>query len=109
MYSKNFKPTKQEKDWWDYLAQNPCTQCGSCLIQLHHILGSSASHMKVHIGQWAMMPLCPPCHARIDSMDKQEQLRIFFQRVLAPYYERYRALPDGMSGEHVLAMATWHR
>ena len=55
-------PNARQKRWHDAVAQLPCVSCGATLVHVHHCVGSSAKHNKVHIGQDWVIPLCPDCH-----------------------------------------------
>lgn len=55
-------PNARQKRWHDAVAQLPCVSCGATPVHVHHCVGSSAKHNKVHIGQDWVIPLCYDCH-----------------------------------------------
>jgi len=54
-------PTKEQKDWHGWLAEKGCCITGKP-GQIHHPLGSTAKHNKIHIGQWFVICLAPEFH-----------------------------------------------
>lgn len=55
-------PTARQKRWHDAVAQLPCVSCGATPVHIHHCVGSTTKHNKVHIGQDWVIPLCYDCH-----------------------------------------------
>lgn len=56
------RPTKAQQDWQDWQRLQGCANCGAAKASVHHCVGSTAKHNKVHIGQWFTIPLCYGCH-----------------------------------------------
>lgn len=57
------RPTKAQQDWQNWQRQQGCANCGAPNPSIHHAVGSTAKHNKVHIGQDFTIPLCDtPCH-----------------------------------------------
>lgn len=108
MFSKNYRPTAEQKRFWDYLASQSCLNCGAYPVQLHHIIGSSGKENKVHIGQWLLMPLCASCHAEYPHQNgRAQQIDDFLREVLNPYWRRFGDVP--MSKDELMAICTWSR
>lgn len=61
-YNPKGKPTKAESDWMGQVAQLPCCNCGAYGVQVNHW----AEGFR-RLGNFYTMPLCPPCHAKVDS------------------------------------------
>lgn len=55
-------PNARQKRWHDAVAQLPCVSCGATPVHIHHCVGSTTKHNKVHIGQDWVIPLCYDCH-----------------------------------------------
>ena len=55
-------PSARQKRWHDAVAQLPCVSCGATPVHIHHCVGSTTKHNKVHIGQDWVIPLCYDCH-----------------------------------------------
>lgn len=57
------RPTKAQQDWQDWQREQCCCNCGAPPPSaIHHMYGSTAKHNKIHVGQWATIPLCYDCH-----------------------------------------------
>ena len=56
------RPTKAQQAWQDWQRSQGCCNCGAPNPAIHHAVGSTAKHNKVHIGQWWTLPLCYECH-----------------------------------------------
>lgn len=54
-------PTAAQKKWWDWLAQQGC-YLGLGEPCIHHCVGSTAKHNKIHIGQDFVIPLSWEAH-----------------------------------------------
>lgn len=54
-------PTAKQKKWHDWLASFDCYICQQ-KAEVHHCVGSTGKHQKVHIGQDFCVPLCGHCH-----------------------------------------------
>lgn len=54
-------PTVKQQAWQDWQRARGCCNCGAT-ASIHHCVGSSAKHDKVHIGQWFTIALCYDCH-----------------------------------------------
>ena len=107
MYSKNHRPTKAQKEFWDWVAQQPCVFCGVRPVQIHHIIGAAGKENKIHIGQWLVLPLCPKCHD--DWMpNKHDQIHHhFILDILKPYWRQFGEIP--MNVNELMAIITWSR
>jgi len=56
------KPTKEQQNWQDWQREQGCCNCETPNPSIHHCVGSTAKHNKIHIGQWWTIPLCYECH-----------------------------------------------
>ena len=56
------KPTKAQQAWHSWQRDQGCANCFAANPSIHHCVGSTAKHNKVHIGQWFTIPLCYDCH-----------------------------------------------
>jgi hypothetical protein len=54
-------PTAKQQRWQDWQRSRGCHACGQW-ASIHHCVGRTAKHQKVHIGQWFTIPLCYDCH-----------------------------------------------
>ena len=61
------KPTAKQDRWHEWLRDQGCCNCGNPAA-VHHCLGSTAKHNKVHIGQDFVLPLCHTCHQGDDGI-----------------------------------------
>ena len=62
------KPTRAQQSWQDWLRAQGCCNCEASNTAIHHCVGSTAKHNKVHIGQWWTIPLCYECHQGPEGM-----------------------------------------
>jgi hypothetical protein len=60
MISKK-KPTAAQQKWWDWLIQQGC-YLGLGEPAIHHCVGSTAKHDKIHMGQDFVIPLSYLAH-----------------------------------------------
>lgn len=54
-------PNAAEKRFHEFLAGMGCAVTGAP-AHIHHAIGSSAKHNRIHIGQWWVIPLAPELH-----------------------------------------------
>lgn len=106
MRTKRYQPTAAQKRFWDELAQGGCVNCGRP-AEIHHILGAAAKQNKVHIGQWAVVPVCPDHHRVWEKVGKLTQMEDYIAEVLNPYWRRFGEVP--MSKDELLALVTWSK
>tara|TARA_R110000822_G_scaffold77084_5_gene185123 strand:+ start:1248 stop:1631 length:384 start_codon:yes stop_codon:yes gene_type:complete len=127
MRSKNQKVTADHKKWRSQVAELGCICCGSEAIQIHHCIGASAKHNKIHIGEWFILPLNPFNHSYIDQgrfgldMLKTEAGQRYgeddkVKDMPLHEFEKYlfgkvlRMIPDRPFGDDVItAISEWHR
>lgn len=111
MYSKNYRPTKAQKDFWNWIRETftHCMFCPNRTEELHHVLGASAKEDHIHIGQWVLIPTCSRCnHNEQKCMpSKRDQVGVFVRDVLNEYWRRFGDVP--MTKDELLAIATWSR
>jgi len=62
MMSKGNAPSAAQKRWRQSVVEYGCVVTGSPIVQVHHCLGATAKHNKVHIGHWFILPLSPALH-----------------------------------------------
>lgn len=55
------QPTAEQKRWHDFVAGMGCVITGQP-ASIHHCVGTTARHNKVHIGQWWVIPLSYEAH-----------------------------------------------
>lgn len=55
------QPTAAERRYHDWLRGMGCAICGSPTA-IHHAVGSTGRHNKIHIGQWWVINLCYDHH-----------------------------------------------
>lgn len=55
------KPNAAQKHWHDWLKQQRCPVNGKPTA-LHHAVGSTAKHRKIHIGQWFCIGISYEAH-----------------------------------------------
>lgn len=55
------QPTAAEKRYHDWLREKGCAICGRPTA-IHHAVGSTGKHNKVHIGQWFVVNFCYDHH-----------------------------------------------
>ena len=60
-------PNAKQVRWHSWLRDRGCCNCGQSAA-LHHAIGSSGKHNKVHIGQDFVLPLCFDCHQGDDGI-----------------------------------------
>ena len=60
--------TAAQERWVQQVASMGCIVCGAP-AQVHHVIGETAKHNKVAIGQEFILPLCPHHHAWVDQGD----------------------------------------
>lgn len=115
-------PTAGQKRWHTWLAEQGCACCGAA-ANIHHCVGSTGKHNKVHIGQDFVIPLCYDHHqgpggihsdARqlaldwgYGSMSRKQLEKTIFNRLVAVYRRQrgeYPCPPDVLA-----AIEGWHR
>lgn len=106
MYSKNHRPTKAQKEFWDWLAGRACVFCSSPMRDLHHVLGASSRENKIPIGQWVLVPVCGDCHDNIHQWSKLQQIEEFMH-LLNHHWRIFGELP--MSKDELMAIVSWRR
>lgn len=75
MRSKNHPPTAAQKVYWDELTSTGCVVAGrNAPAEIDHVFGASAKHRKLHIGQWAVIPLCYELHRGARGRTAKEYL-----------------------------------
>lgn len=55
------QPNAAERHWHNWLREQSCAICGQPTA-IHHAIGSTGRHNKIHIGQWWVVPLCYDYH-----------------------------------------------
>lgn len=55
------QPNAAERHWHNWLRERGCAICGQPTA-IHHAVGSTGRHNKIHIGQWWVVPLCYDHH-----------------------------------------------
>ena len=76
-------------------------------VEIHHILGASATEYGIPVGHLAILPVSNQAHREIERLPKTDQIRIFMREVLKVYWHRYNEVP--LTAEEILAIATWSR
>ena len=113
-------PSRQQRIWHDWLASQGCYICGSS-AEVHHCVGSSGRHQKIHIGQDFCAPLCPGHHRGPSGIHgdrsafkgqglgetRKEIEKAIFRRLVAHYRRQKGELP--CSAEVLAAIEGWHR
>lgn len=69
MISKGNRPNKTQSDWLDLVALSGPIVNGTGRIEIHHVVGFTGKHNKVHIGPWWLLPLPADVHALVGSAE----------------------------------------
>ena len=120
------QPNAEQKKWREQVRDLGCVVCGSENPEIHHVVGRTSKHNKVHIGHWFILPLNHFNHKYLDQgssgleilksearqmynvdnindMGNYEFQKWLFGRVL-------RRIPDRPFGDEVIqAISEWHR
>lgn len=98
-------PNAKQKRWHEWLRERGCCNCGQPAA-IHHAVGSTAKHNKVHIGQDWVLNLCYDCHQglagihnsmeafRTNESRKEIEKRLFIKMV-AVYEAEFIEPPCG--------------
>ena len=91
-------PTKDQQNWQNWQREQGCCNCGASNPAIHHCVGSTAKHNKIHIGQWWTIPLCYECHQGPDGIhgsglmfpyeSRKETEKQLFQNMTFDYFHR---------------------
>jgi hypothetical protein len=99
-------PTASQKRWHTWLAEQGCyLQLGPACI--HHCVGSTGRHNKIHIGQWFVIPLSYEAHqgtggihGDLSAFDghnlgerRKEIEKTIFNRLVAVYRRQHGEYP----------------
>lgn len=99
-------PTAEQKRWHQWLAETGC-YIGLGPACIHHCVGSTGRHNKVHIGQWFVIPLSYEAHqgaggihGDLSAFDghglgetRKEIEKAIFARLVAHYHRMKGELP----------------
>jgi len=98
-------PNKAQQDWQDWQREQGCSNCGSDNPAIHHCVGSTAKHNRIHIGQFWVIPLCYDCHQGPEGIhygmdrfyldNRKENEKSLFELMCRRYYvdHSYEAMP----------------
>ena len=75
-------------------------------VEIHHIAGRTASHCKVHVGHWLILPVTNESHREVERLPKDEQKGLFLD-LCRRRLNRYQSLP--FDGDTMFACMDWHR
>ncbi len=67
MRTKGKSTTAAQKRWMDRVASHGSVVSGASEVVLHHAAGMAASHSKVLVGPWWILPLTPEEHYNIHN------------------------------------------
>ena len=111
-------PTKAQQDWQNWQREQGCSNCGADNPAIHHCVGSTAKHNKVHIGQWWTIPLCYECHQGQEgihhgmqrfnehNLTRKEAEKRFFSFLENDYWHNTsRIIPDDVT----MAIMDYHK
>jgi len=112
------KATKQsrganadEKRFQGWLKEQSCCVTDAWGVQVHHCVGSSAKHNKVHIGHWFCIPLAPHIHDEYHAGSKAWReiygTQAYYWDLLADIYycETGQKVPDDIYA----AITDWNK
>lgn len=70
-------PSAIEKKFMMWVHEQPCIECGNHGVIAEHCYGSTFRHNKVHIGHWAILPLCEKCDSVKTQGSHRAYLKVF--------------------------------
>ena len=79
MMSKNNAPNKAQKDWMEAVRELGSVISGGPAV-IHHVVGRTGKHNKVHIGHWWLIPLTDDEHKALHKGDRDLYSDIFETR-----------------------------
>ena len=108
--------TVKQQAWQNWQRARGCCNCGQT-ASIHHCVGTTAKHDKVHIGQWFTIALCYDCHQGDhgihhdmadfnDVMSRREIEKHFFKLDVDEYRHQFGESPmplevyDAIIGYH---------
>lgn len=110
-------PNAEQKRFHNFLAEHGCFECGAPAA-LHHAVGSTARHNKIHIGQWWVIPLCYDhhqgqggIHGDLGAFIKWRGCtRKEIEKAAFSFYaEKYVTTMEDIPGEVIQAIADYRR
>ncbi len=113
-------PTAEQKRWHQWLAETGC-YIGLGPACIHHCVGSTGRHNKVHIGQWFVIPLSYEAHQGPGGIHgdlslfkgqglgetRKEIEKAIFGRLVAHYRRQHGWLP--VPADALAAIENYHR
>lgn len=113
-------PTAAEQRWQNWLREQGC-YLGMGPACIHHCVGSTARHNKIHIGQAWCIPLSYEAHQGPRGIHgnrvvfaghglgetRKEIEKTIFRRLVAAYRHQHGELP--LPADVIAAVEDWHR
>ena len=104
-------PNADEKRFMAWVKEQFCIQCGSALVIVDHMYGSTFRHNRILVGMWALLPLCTKC----DSVKTNGSHRAYLERFNETQAESFARLLESCPVELLppsdvqLAIRDWNR
>jgi hypothetical protein len=99
-------PNKAQTDWRELVRSQGCVLGYPGEVEIHHVAGRTASHCKIHIGHWLVLPVSNAAHREVERMSKADQKALFLD-VCRRLVNRFESLP--FDGDTMFAIMDWRR
>jgi hypothetical protein len=103
MRSKGNAPSATQKRWLDAVASL------SPGMQIHHPVGITAKHNKVHIGHWWLVPVDEQSHRDIHAGVFGKDRKVLEKRIFEANLEALEGSPDYPPQDAIDAIRDYHR
>ena len=101
------QPNAEQKRWMDVVRSQGCIfGYEDSEVQIHHVAGRAASHCKIHIGHWFIIPCTDLGHRELEKLSHREEKR-YFMSVCRRQLQRFQSLP--FSADVMWAIMDWTR
>jgi len=98
------QPTAKQKNWREDVRAQGCILRLEGPVQIHHVVGRTARHIKIHVGHWFLLPVSEEGHREVEKMSKDEQ-KDLFMRVCSRHIYGMRKLP--FDADVLFAILDW--
>lgn len=100
------QPNAAERAWREAVREAGCILNMPGPVEVHHVVGRAARHLRIPIGHWWLIPVSNEAHRIVERMPKEDQKELFRQ-VCEEHIRCTGSLP--VPGAVMAAIWSWHR